>query len=122
MFWYNLEHFSKDSEYVIKNIKLEHFSRIYNNYSLFHYFAENERVIKYVHYLYLSQLGEKMLNQREYHTPLVILKPDPQGHSALDLALMKQRIKSFELMLEMLEGFKCIMISKMMIKCMPHMV
>jgi hypothetical protein len=55
-------------------------------------------------------------------TPLTLLIPDKNGDTALDLALKHQRTKSFELMIEMIEEFETISISKMMISVIPYMI
>ena len=105
LFWNNIEHFKNDLDLITNNINLGNFNLIYDDYSLFHYFAENEGIINYINNLYISSKEEKSLGRNEYFTPLCLLKPDREGNSALDLALKKQRLKSFELMIEILEDF-----------------
>jgi len=53
---------------------------------------------------------------------LSLLVPDNQGCTALDLALKHQRTKSFEQMIEMLEMFETMSISKMMLSVIPYMI
>lgn len=54
--------------------------------------------------------------------PLVILHPDINGRTALDLAISSERPKSFELMINLLESFDDFCLSKMMLKSYPHMI
>lgn len=72
--------------------------------------------------MYQNQKDEKSLKQEEYFTPLCLLVPDKHGNTALDLALKLQRTKSFELMIEMIEEFNTMSISKMMISVIPYMI
>lgn len=54
--------------------------------------------------------------------PLVLLHPDPQGKTALELALEQLVPKSFECMIDMLEDFPDFCLSKMMLKAFPNMI
>jgi hypothetical protein len=45
------------------------------------------------------------------------LNPDINGETALDIALNADKPQSFELMLDMLEDFKHMCISKMILGC-----
>lgn len=78
--------------------------------------------MKFLCGLYQSKKDNKALKKDEYLTPLHLLIPDKEGHTALDLALKKQRTKSFELMIEMIEEFDTMSFSKMMINVIPYMV
>lgn len=78
--------------------------------------------MKFLCGLYQSKKDNKALKKDEYLTPLHLLIPDKEGHTALDLALKKQRTKSFELMVEMIEEFDTMSFSKMMINVIPYMV
>lgn len=62
------------------------------------------------------------VTKEDLNTPLMILSPDLNGYTALDLTLNSDRNLTFELMLDMLEDFKSICISKMMISVFPHML
>ena len=53
---------------------------------------------------------------------LVILNPDNNGHSALQIALKGQRPKCFELMIDMLEGYSGTCITKMMLPSLQDMI
>ena len=75
-------------------------------------------------------IGEKYQQAREdglltfadENMPLVILNPDRNGHTALDIALKRQRPRSFEVMINMLEHFDHFCLSKMMLTCLPEMI
>jgi hypothetical protein len=54
--------------------------------------------------------------------PLVILNPDENGDTALELALKKQRPKCFELMIDLLEDYESFFLSKMMLNSFPQMI
>jgi hypothetical protein len=54
--------------------------------------------------------------------PLVMLHPDPEGKTALELALEQLAPRSFECMVDMLEDFPDFCLSKMMLKSMPSMI
>ena len=62
------------------------------------------------------------VTKQDLNTPLMILNPDIDGKTALDVALGSDRTLTFELMLDMLEDFKGQCISKMMISVLPHML
>jgi hypothetical protein len=64
--------------------------------------------MKFICGLYQNKKDEKSLKENEYLSPLCLLIPDKEGHTALDLALKKQRTKSFELMVEMIQEFSTI--------------
>jgi len=60
---------------------------VYDNYSLFHHFADNVDVIQQIHDGYLESVENDKLSAKEKNMPLVILNPDNQGMTALDWAL-----------------------------------
>ena len=62
------------------------------------------------------------MTKEDLNTPLMILNPDVKGLTALDITLNNDRNLTFELMLDMLEDYKSICISKMMISVFPHML
>lgn len=54
--------------------------------------------------------------------PLVLLHPDPNGKTALDLALERKVPISFEMMVDLLEDFPHFCLSKMMLRAFPSMI
>lgn len=52
----------------------------------------------------------------------MILHPDLTGRTALDIAIENERPKCFELMLDMLEDFNGMCLSKMMLQSFPYMI
>ena len=62
------------------------------------------------------------VSKEEFNTPLMILHPDMNGKTALDLAIEGDRPVCFELMLDMLEDFGNMCLSKMILNCFPYMV
>jgi len=66
---------------------LKHFNKIYNDYSLFHFFAGNAEVIQIIYDMYKTAEENDELNADEKLIPILILTPDINGLTALDLAL-----------------------------------
>jgi hypothetical protein len=54
--------------------------------------------------------------------PLVMLHPDKNGKTAIDLALAQKIPKSVELMIDLLEDFPDFCLSKMMLVAFPSMI
>ena len=122
LFWSNIEFFGKNFEMVERNLEIRDLNIVYNQSSLYHYFVDNQEIMQLICSMYKNQKDEKILKENEYYTPLSLLIPDNQGNTALDLALKKQRTKSFELMIEMIEEFETMSISKMMLSVIPYMI
>lgn len=62
------------------------------------------------------------VEKEDFNTPLMLLSPDLNGKTALDIAIEADRLVCFELMLDMLEDYNNKCLSKMMLGCIPHMV
>ena len=86
-FWDNIRHLGQKPWMISKNTKLEQFNKIYNDYSLFHYFSGNADVIQTVHDKYKEAEDNDELTSKDELIPLMILNPDINGQTALDLAL-----------------------------------
>ena len=122
LFWHNIHQQGENIELIRDNFKLSDMNIVYENYSLFHYFAENSELIEMVHEKFKKLQVDSALKECELNTPLTLLHPDPQGMTALDVALKLQRPKSFLLMLDMLIGYDNLMLSKMMLSVIPYMI
>jgi hypothetical protein len=62
------------------------------------------------------------ITNTEENMPLVMLHPDENGETALDLAIRLERPRSFELMIDLLEPFDNFSLSKMLLNSFPHMI
>ena len=107
---------------INENTELVQFNKIFKDYSLFHYFAANVDVIEMIHNKFKTAKEDHMLTMQDKNMPLVILHPDDNGNTALELALKKQRPKCFELMIDMLEDYESFFLSKMMLNSFPQMI
>ena len=119
LFWMNIEELGKDAELIAQNTVLSQFDMVYDGYSLFHYFASNVAVIEMIHRRYKQAQEDGVLKQEEKNMPLVLLYPDNNGKTALDIAIEAERPKSFELMIDLLETFDNFCLSKMMLQSFP---
>ena len=75
-----------------------------------------------IHHKFNFAKSENLLDESEVNMPLVILNPDNDGLSALQIALAKQRPKCFELFIDMLEGYSGFCITKMMLQSLEDMI
>lgn len=80
------------------------------------------KVIQKLHNKYIELRDDDDVEKEDFNTPLMILHPDINGKTALDLAIEADRPVCFELMLDMLEDFGNICLSKMMLNSFPYMV
>jgi len=62
------------------------------------------------------------LKDSEKNAPLTLLHPNPDGHTALDIALNANRPRSLEIMIDLLSDYSEYMLSKMMLSIVPHMI
>jgi hypothetical protein len=79
-------------------------------------------VIEMIHRKFKAAKEDHLLTQQDQNMPLVILNPDENGDTALELALKKQRPKCFELMIDLLEDYESFFLSKMMLNSFPQMI
>lgn len=98
------------------------FANIYYGHSLFHLFATEVEIIESIHQNFTEALADNELTESEKQMSFVILRPDPYGKTAIDIAYEKERPRSADLMLEMLEPFNDCQFSKLLISSMPNMV
>ena len=122
LFWKNIVEKGENIETIEENTTLAQFNEVYDGYSLFHYFAENVNVIEMIHNRFLLASQDGLLTEEDKNMPLIMLHPDVNNRTALDLAIYLERPKSFELMINMLEPFNDTCLSKMLLTCFPHMV
>jgi len=104
------------------NIALSALNVVYDDHTLFHYFADNVDVMEMIHIKYTIAKQEGKLKPSEINTPLTLLHPDKNGHTALDVAIIKNRPKCFEVMIDLLEGYSEYMLSKLMCTIIPDMI
>jgi hypothetical protein len=121
-FWKNIIDNGARTELINANTKLAQFNRVYDGVSLFHYFAENVDVIEMIHDKFKLAEENGLLTDADINMPLVILHPDQNGKTALETAILNERPKSFELMINLLEPFGNYCLSKMMLSVFPHMI
>ena len=70
---------------IAKLSKLEDFSKIYNDRSLFHHFGSNLKMINEIHLKY-SETINNIQSKEDELLPLTLLFPDSSGLTALDWA------------------------------------
>jgi len=75
-----------------------------------------------IHHKFFCAHEDKSMKSHDVNMPLVLLHPDENGDTALDMALKLQRPKSFELMIDILGNFENMFLSKMMLKSLPRMI
>lgn len=63
-----------------------------------------------------------LLTDADRSMPLIILSPDKDSKTAIDIAIKNKRLKSMELMLDLLEDYPSYSLSKMMLDSIPYMV
>ena len=95
---------------------------VYNGYSLFHYFNDNVDVIEMIHNKFKTKREDGTIRDDEVKVPLVMLLPDKDGKTALDLSIDNQRPRSFEMMVDLLADFQDMCLSKAMLSSMQQMV
>ena len=122
LFWQNIDHIGEDPTTISKNITLDRLNVVYNGYSLFHYFNDNIEVISMMHDKFKTKREENSIKPSEEMVPLIMLHPDKDGKTALDLAIDNQMPRSFELMIDLLSDYKDLCLSKALNTSMQPMV
>ena len=87
LFWRDIKYLGLKPKQIQKNAKLSHFNKIYNEYSLFHFFAGNTQVIEIIYDLYKEAENNDELSDDDKLIPLLLLTPDVNGKTAIDIAL-----------------------------------
>ena len=83
--------------------------------TVFHYFSDRAEIIQLFQKLLERTKSFKTLTCTQKSLPLQILNPDFNSNTALELSIINQSPRSFEFMIEMLEGFPDIALTKMML-------
>lgn len=65
---------------------------------------------------------DELLTEADKNMPLVLLSPDKDQNTALEIAMKMQRPRCFELMIDMLTGYDASFLSKMMLNSLPEMI
>ena len=104
------------------NTKLCDYNLVFGNSSLFHYFAGDSDTIELLYNKFERAYNDNTLKPGEEYIPLLILKPDQNGETAVDKAIKEKRPKSFELLLTMLKPYTNFAISKMMFNSFPNIL
>lgn len=79
-------------------------------------------MIHKLHEKYVEIRDDDDVTKEDFNTPLMILHPDYSGKTALDIAIEADRPVCFELMLDMLEDYDHLCLSKMMLQNFPYMI
>ena len=123
MFMKNLvEDMNKKGHKATKNLSLEKFNKVYDNTSLFHYFANDYDVINWVFNQFQQQSEEGTLSLISKRMPLHVCNPDKKGMNAFDWSLIQQKQSSFLKLVQFVEPFQEYGVTKMMLNCMPSLV
>ena len=69
------------------NTKLIDYNLVFGHCSLFHYFAGDTETIELLHDKWKRAYNDNILKPGEEFIPLLILKPDQNGETALDKAI-----------------------------------
>ena len=79
LFWKNISDLGEDVEMIRDNSQLADFNRVYDSYSLFHYFASKVDVIEMIHNRFKDAIENNQLTDKDKNMPLVLLHPDING-------------------------------------------
>jgi hypothetical protein len=122
LLWKNISDQGDQSGVIDCSTKTLQFNQVFNGQSLFHYFVSNSEIIEVIHDKFSQAKEDGSLLEEEKFMPLVLLNPDFNGKTALELAVEYQRPKPFELMINLLSQFDEFCFSKMMITILPKML
>jgi len=102
LFWINMVELGESTDIIVENTDLVRFNSIFDEHSLFHYFASNPEVIEAMCKKYRNEAEQGVLNKEEKLMPLLILHPNKEGYTAIDASIMNHRPKSFKCMIDLL--------------------
>jgi hypothetical protein len=90
LFMKNLvEDMNKSGLKAAKNLKLEMFNKVYDDTSLFHYFADDFEVLDWFSNQWKKETENQSLSLIARRMPLLALNPDKKGMTAVDWSLFK---------------------------------
>lgn len=121
-FWKNVNELDCEPQVIAANTNFSNFNSVFNGHSLFHYFAKNQGVIEMLHQKYIELRDDEDVKKEDFNTPLMLLHPNLNGKTALDIAIDADRPVCFELFIDMLEDFENQCLSKMLLKTFPYMI
>ena len=78
------------------------YSQIFNGQSLYHYFCQDIEIMEIIHEKYFEVKDNDEMCSKTKYIPLALLNLDMNGLTALEVAHIYQRPKSFELMIDLL--------------------
>ena len=100
--WENILNHDKSAHCIEKNTDLCDFLGTYDSNTLFHIFNGNKEILEVIFKKYQVRLNLDQLEDKEKVLPLLILSPNEEGQSALDLARENNKYRSFKIMIEFL--------------------
>lgn len=100
--WKNINDLGEKADIINNNTTIDHFSKIINGQSFFHYFVQNSDVVEVIHNKYMRLMENGIMIKNQKYIPLLMLNPDYDGKTALELAVELHRPKTFDLLLNLL--------------------
>lgn len=123
VYWTNIVELGEKSNIIIRNTDLRRFNQVFDNYTMFHYFVNEPSVIESICKQYKKAKEQGLLTKETEHIPLLIMKPDKDGETALDKAIRYHRALSFRLMLDLiLELSQDFCLTKSMLNFLPLLI
>ena len=92
MFMKNLkEDLSKSGKKAAANMSLEMFNKVYDDTTLFHYFADDSEMLQWVFDTYNDLKAKGKMTAIANRMPLLALNQDKKNMTSIDWALHKQK-------------------------------
>ena len=115
LLWKNIYDLGEKDYHIESCTTIENYARTFDGRSFFHFFARSSDVVEVMHNMYFQMKDNELLTAANKYIPLVLLSPDEDGNTALEVAHMRQRPRSFELMINLLAQFHDFPFSKMIV-------
>lgn len=122
LLWRNIIQSGNTTKQHYEACSLRHINIVVNSYSMFHYFAEDSKVIEMFCKKFLQAKRNNELKDTEHNLPLQIMNRDREGQTAIYLAVQSQCTKSVENMMQILIDFKEITLTKMVLTSMSTII